>query len=462
MINLSSNAAPMSASLTLARTNQNLKQSITRLSSGLRINSSFDDPAGVAVSARFNNKVLQSSALGQNLGNTLSFLETQEAYLRGLGDIFIRIQEIEIQKQDAIKSQGDISIYDTEKASLIAQIYQIRDERFNGVRLFSPDSDMDSMDADTGLINSAAETVLQFNLTNQNDAVPVELLFLMDYSGSMDDDIEKVKNNVGSFISAIQTKLSASSWNAKAVGYRANGSTKHEFLAPNGGAFVTSVASLQNQLQAIENAVGGGVTAGESLIQGINDALNVNGGWLHSDSKKVLMTFTDERADPPLLGGATVSSVVSQLQANDVKLWLFTNHPNGGAYPYGGGSDTYTPQLISQSNANTNTLSNANTNMSAALNEIVDSLITTELIDFDTLAQYIALNGAKQNRIRNLIDSNALLKNHATESLGEIRDLDVAAESVNFSRLKLLQDAGTAYIAQSNVAMNSSLFNLIL
>jgi len=100
--------------------------------------------------------------------------------------------------------------------------------------------------------------------------------------------------------------------------------------------------------------------------------------------------------------------------------------------------------------------------MTGAINSIVDSLITTELIDFDTLAQYIALNGAKQNRIRNLIDSNALLKNHATESLGEIRDLDVAAESVNFSRLKLLQDAGTAYIAQSNVAMNNSLFNLIL
>lgn len=100
--------------------------------------------------------------------------------------------------------------------------------------------------------------------------------------------------------------------------------------------------------------------------------------------------------------------------------------------------------------------------MTSALAGIADDVFSEGLIDFDTLAQYIALNGAKQNRIRNLIDSNALFKNHATESLGEIRDLDIAAESVNFSRLKLLQDAGTAYIAQSNVAMNNSLFNLIL
>jgi flagellin-like hook-associated protein FlgL len=161
----------------------------------------------VAVSARFNNKVLQSSALGQNLGNTLSFLETQEAYLRRLGDIYIRIQEIEIQKQDVIKSQGDISIYDTEKASLIAQIYQIRDERFNGVRLFSPDSDMDSMDADTGIINGAAETVLQFNLTNQNDPKPLEMIFLADISGSMGPYIQNVVLNISSFINSVSTRF---------------------------------------------------------------------------------------------------------------------------------------------------------------------------------------------------------------------------------------------------------------
>ena len=452
MINLNSNAAPMSASLTLARTNQNLKQSITRLSSGLRINSSFDDPAGVAVSARFNNKVLQSSALGQNLGNTLSFLETQEAYLRRLGDIYIRIQEIEIQKQDVIKSQGDISIYDTEKASLIAQIYQIRDERFNGVRLFSPDSDMDSMDADTGLINSAAETVLQFNLTTQNDPKPLEMIFLADISGSMGPYIDNVVLNISSFINSVSTRLNASAWTAKAVGYRLDLSG-HTFRAPNGGAFVSSIPDLTSQLTSLRGQVTGGVGGlGESLIDGVYDAIDVAGGWQNTDSKKVVIGFTDEPSEPPVQPGVTINGVASQLSSNDVNFYLFTNDP----------SDTETRQLTSQSGAVVGSLASANTDMSAALNGIVDSLITTELIDFDTLAQYIALNGAKQNRIRNLIDSNALLKNHATESLGEIRDLDVAAESVNFSRLKLLQDAGTAYIAQSNVAMNSSLFNLIL
>jgi flagellin len=452
MINLSSNVAPMSASLTLARTNQNLRQSITRLSSGLRINSSFDDPAGVAVSARFNNKVLQSSALGQNLGNTLSFLETQEAYLKRVGSIFTRIQEIEIQKQDVIKNQGDISIYDTEKAGLIAQIYQIRDERFNGVRLFSPDSDMDSMDADTGIINGAAETVLQFNLTNQSDPKPLEMIFLADISGSMGTYIDNVVLNISGFINSVSTRLNASTWTAKAVGYRLDFSG-HTFRAPNGGAFVSSIPDLTSQITSLRGQVSGGILGvGESLIDGVYDAINVAGGWQNTDSKKVVIGFTDEPSEPPVQPGVTINGVASQLSSDDVNFYLFTNDP----------SDTETSQLTSLSGATVGSLASANADMSAALNGIVDSLITTELIDFDTLAQYIALNGSKQNRIRNLIDSNALLKNHATESLGEIRDLDVAAESVNFSRLKLLQDAGTAYVAQSNVAMNHSLFNLIL
>ena len=118
--------------------------------------------------------------------------------------------------------------------------------------------------------------------------------------------------------------------------------------------------------------------------------------------------------------------------------------------------------FVGQSGATFTEFANRGT-MSSTLNNFIQSVLSPEgMIDFDTLTQYIAVNAAKQNRIRNLIDSNALLKNHATESLGEIRDLDIAAESVKFSRLKLLQDAGTAYVAQSNVAMNHSLFNLIL
>jgi flagellin len=445
----------MLASSHLEITKTNLQKSLNRLSSGLKINSSVDNPGGLAVASRLNTQVVQSSILKNNLANLSSFLEVQNAHLSQLGEIYRERMGIEIRLKDSVLTSEQQEIYRNKDAMLYERILQIKDATFNGIRLFAVEDEDLSVNLDTGLVNGALENVKQFPLFTKNDAEPVELLFLMDYSGSMGDDIANVKNNVASFISAIQTKLSASSWNAKAVGYRANGATYHQFLAPNGGAFVTSVASLQNQLQAIETAVGGGNTPGESLIQGINDALNVNGGWLHSNSKKVLMAFTDERADPPLAGGATVSSVVSQLQANDVNFWLFTNFPNGG------GSDTYTPQLISQSNGNTATLANANTNMSAALNQIVDSLITTELVDYDMIADYVARNNAKQEAVKNLMQSSDMYRIATSSALSQIQDVDVARESINKARLDILQNAGTSMLAQANLSSQSLLRLLI-
>ena len=449
MINLNSNFSAAMASYRLEKTNFDLSKSTVRLSNGLKINSAIEDPGGLAVSMRLSNKVLQSSALNKNLSNTLSFLETQETYLKQIGKILTRVDEIDIQKKDLIKNGYDTAVYDNERSNLISEIYKIRDEKFNGVRLFSPDSDMDSMDADTGLINSAAETVSQFNLTNQNDPKPLEMIFLADISGSMGPYIDNVVSNISSFINSVSTRLNASSWTAKAVGYRLDGSVAsptHTFRAPNGGAFVSSIPDLSSQLTSLRGQVTGGVGGlGESLIDGVYDAINVAGGWQNTDSQKVLIGFTDEPSESPLQPGVTINGVASQLSSDDVNFYLFTNDP----------LDSETGQLTSLSGATVGSLASANADMSAALNGIVDSLITTELIDFDTLAQYIAQNAAEQNRVKNLISSNDLLKNNATEALGEIQDIDVAQESIQFSRLKILQEAGVAYAAHSNVSKNT-------
>jgi flagellin-like hook-associated protein FlgL len=261
---------------------------MTWLSSGLRINSSFDDPAGVAVSARFNNKVLQSSALGQNLGNTLSFLETQEAYLQRVGGILTRIQEIEIQKKDVIKNQGDISIYDTEKANLIAQIYQIRDEKFNGVRLFSPDSDMDSMDADTQAINKASEVVQQPPLVWQGTPDPVEFIFVIDDSGSMGGEITKVKDNIDVFLQGLVNDGKVTTWKAKAVSFNSQSSTNYAYTDR---PWVTDTTSLISQLDSILSYVasgsGGWGGGGECLIDAVHLAVTGNNWTTPSSSKKI-------------------------------------------------------------------------------------------------------------------------------------------------------------------------------
>jgi flagellin-like hook-associated protein FlgL len=424
--------------------------SVNRLSSGSRLNDSGEDAAGTAVSLMLKNKITGTSVTRSNLENLSSFLEVQHSALLGLAEIYKKMDELRTQRNNSLASTEDIAFYNQEIATWRSKILEVKEETFNGMRLFSPDHNLLTASADTSLVNGAEETVSQFNLLLQNPPLPVEMIFLMDYSGSMGPYIQNVTNNVASFISSVQTRLSATTWSAKAVGYRGQAPSNHLFLAPDGGAFVSSVPALQNQLDQIRMSVGGGGTPGESLINGIEDALTVSGGWSDPSSRKVLMAFTDEPADPPQ-PGLTVSDVAGRIQSDNVNFWLFTDYPS---------SDPWTPRLITESGANTDTLATANSNMAAALDQIVNSLITTDLVDFDTINRCIAENVNQQSVIRNLIDSSELNLMAANSARAEISDLDVAAESIRLSRMNILNQAGAMVIYQTNVSA-SSVLNLL-
>ncbi|MFM8365248.1 MAG: flagellin, partial [Verrucomicrobiota bacterium] len=82
MLSLNTNAAATAATYNLDRTNVNLKKSLTRLSSGLRINSAFDDAGGLAVSMKLASAIRRTDAASANMGNALSFLQTQDGVLK--------------------------------------------------------------------------------------------------------------------------------------------------------------------------------------------------------------------------------------------------------------------------------------------------------------------------------------------------------------------------------------------
>ena len=433
----------------LGNTNAILDKSINRLSSGLRINSSVDAPGELGVASRLNSKVVHSSVLKRNLSNVSTFLETQQAHLLQLAEIYRERMAIDIKNQSPLATADEIAIYNNQDQMLYDRILQLRDAKFGGVRLFSPDHNLLTMDADTALINGASETISQFNLFTQNDPRPLEMIFLADISGSMGPYINNVISNISGFINSVSSKLNTSSWTAKAVGYRLDGGPiRHTFRAPNGGAFVSSIPDLTSQLTSLRGQVTGGVAGlGESLIDGVYDAINVAGGWQNTDSRKVLIGFTDEPSEAPRQPGVTINGVAAQLASNDVNFYLFTNDP----------ADSETQQLTSQSGATVGSLASANADMNTALSGIVDSLITTDLVDYDTIARYIAENSTKQNIISNLISSSETYGSNVKAALGQIQDLDVAKESIIKARYEILQGAGTAILAQANQSVNATL-----
>jgi flagellin len=65
--------------------------------------------------------------------------------------------------------------------------------------------------------------------------------------------------------------------------------------------------------------------------------------------------------------------------------------------------------------------------------------------------------GAVQNRLEHTIASLGVASENMSASASRIRDLDVAAEMVNFTKTQILQQAGTAILAQANQAPQSIL-----
>ena len=69
-----------------------LDQSLERLSSGLKINSPADDPAGLAAASRINAEAQATTAAQNNVGGALSFTQTQDGYLSGISTALSQIE----------------------------------------------------------------------------------------------------------------------------------------------------------------------------------------------------------------------------------------------------------------------------------------------------------------------------------------------------------------------------------
>ena len=134
---INTNSAATSAAYNLSNTNVNLQRSLNRLSSGSRINSSFDDAGGLAVSMKMSASIRRTDATLANVNNSLSFLQTQDGVLKTADKILNRMSELATLAQDVTKSTSDLSLYNTELSQLKGQLDLMVGEEFNGISLFA-------------------------------------------------------------------------------------------------------------------------------------------------------------------------------------------------------------------------------------------------------------------------------------------------------------------------------------
>jgi flagellin len=117
-----------------------LQRSLNRLSSGSKIVNPSDDAGSLGVAAKLSAATRRQGAVATNIGNSVSFLQTQDGSLKVTSKVLDRMSELKTLYSDPTKSPSDLSNYDSEFTELQSQLTDISGETFNSVDLFGSSS----------------------------------------------------------------------------------------------------------------------------------------------------------------------------------------------------------------------------------------------------------------------------------------------------------------------------------
>lgn len=164
---INTNLSATIAADNLQRSQSLLSTSLARLSSGSKIVNPADDAAGLAVASRLDAQVQRIGAANSNVGNAVSFTQTQDGYLSKIGGALNRMSELAILAQDVTKSDDDRDLYNDEFSQLANYITTAASKEFNGVSLFSARALSVTIDSEGGTF---AMNGIDLETTNYTDA----------------------------------------------------------------------------------------------------------------------------------------------------------------------------------------------------------------------------------------------------------------------------------------------------
>jgi flagellin len=121
-LSINTNIASLNAQRTLNASQKVLHASLQRLSSGKRINSAKDDAAGLAISERFTTQIRGMNQSVRNANDAVSMAQTAEGSLGEIGNNLQRIRELAVQSRNATNSASDRQALQTEANELKSEI----------------------------------------------------------------------------------------------------------------------------------------------------------------------------------------------------------------------------------------------------------------------------------------------------------------------------------------------------
>jgi len=166
---INTNLASLFAQNSLSNAQNNLAQSVQRLSSGLRINSAKDDAAGLTISQNMQSQINGVNQSIRNLSDATNLIQTAESSLATIQDMLLRMKQLSTQGYNG-------SLSTTQKNAIVNEVNELNSEinataartQFNGINLLSSSARVDSKTGDIFVGQYLTETAISIDETGVN------------------------------------------------------------------------------------------------------------------------------------------------------------------------------------------------------------------------------------------------------------------------------------------------------
>jgi flagellin len=508
---INTNIASLNSQRNLSTSQSSLQTSLQRLSSGLRINSAKDDAAGLAISDRFSAQIRGNTTAARNANDGISMAQTAEGGLSTAGDLLQRIRELAVQSANGTNSASDRQSIQGEVASLSQELDRVANTtQFNGQNvldgsLTSAQFQVGANSGQTiniGILSAKASDLgnntLESNYGDTATSIDTAATGLADANGNAINNVAAGTLNitsgngvsttvtVGAGDSAKKIAANVNALNGKS-GVNASATTSSTIKGIGNGAVQFQLRgnnSIESDPNSAAVTISAQVKNGDlsSLAQAINAQVGTTGvsASIELDSagaKQIKLTNADgadiqiknTAADPtndaftaanmygmdkPGTGSANTGSATSgfaQLAANTAVVvgghLSFSSDSGFTVTDSGTNISTATTgsSLQSVSKLDVSTVAGANAAM-----KTIDSALAQ--VDSNR-----ASLGAIQNRFTSTISNLNTTTENLSASRSRIQDTDFATETANLTRGQILQQAGTAMLAQANSLPNGVL-----
>ena len=162
---INTNLASLFAQNSLSSAQNNLAQSVQRLSSGLRINSAKDDAAGLSISQNMQSQINGTNQSIRNLSDATNLLQVADSSLATVQDMLLRLKQLATQGYDG-------SLSTSQKLNIVQEMKDLNTEinttaartAFNGINLLSSGSSNDLVNSDLQVGNRLTSTATAVTL----------------------------------------------------------------------------------------------------------------------------------------------------------------------------------------------------------------------------------------------------------------------------------------------------------